>query len=449
MKNDEFVDTYSDDIIYLQEARKALLTHPLRNEIPVLCNASLCRIYAIMMIGNIESMLERWRDRNKPSILDAYFAKDVTNADRVNSLRDAFKTSVINVQPDVFDDYLAIKYIRNAIVHASWETPKGKVKQNQIDWILERGFPCDTRKLTSEHWQRFEWVNENMIFYIGLAGIHGIRPQPNRKDVEVPPDQLLALNDHERPLRPLPDLRGIIGKNDWPRLFWSNLERISSAISAHIAEAAASPEYSWTNGLTETQIKSMSNYETKKRFYQSAQIAAKQGFGSLQDSEEYADNAVWCWDKLVSLVPEFSDLSVDALDSAANTFRIIHQNNIHPRDHIFPPLREDTPLSIWKEFVEALFENINPLTASEVAEAYRLGQKAKRAFKNVVPLSVFAIQLPIIAHKRCQEWNEIAEYVIKIFEVGQSWYSSVEGHPSPHATTNFFRQMSATLSETR
>lgn len=32
MEIDEFTDTYSDDLIHLQEARVALLTHPLRNE---------------------------------------------------------------------------------------------------------------------------------------------------------------------------------------------------------------------------------------------------------------------------------------------------------------------------------------------------------------------------------------------------------------------------------
>ncbi|XQF92287.1 hypothetical protein ACOBV9_13275 [Pseudoalteromonas espejiana] len=58
MEIDEFTDTYSDDLIYLKEARVALLTHPLRNENHDLCNASFCRIYSIMMIGSIEAMLE-------------------------------------------------------------------------------------------------------------------------------------------------------------------------------------------------------------------------------------------------------------------------------------------------------------------------------------------------------------------------------------------------------
>jgi hypothetical protein len=32
MDVDEFIDTYSDDVIYLHEARRALLTHSLRDD---------------------------------------------------------------------------------------------------------------------------------------------------------------------------------------------------------------------------------------------------------------------------------------------------------------------------------------------------------------------------------------------------------------------------------
>jgi len=148
MPIDEFTDTYSDDVIYLREGRLALLTHPLREEIPELCNASFCRLYAIIMIGSIEAMLERWRTRDSLKILDAYFAQGITNGDRVKSLRAAFVKNGINVKQDVFDDYLAIKYLRNAVVHASWETQSGQVKQDQLDWIAARNFPTDTRKLT-------------------------------------------------------------------------------------------------------------------------------------------------------------------------------------------------------------------------------------------------------------------------------------------------------------
>src|SRR6266496_375859 len=228
MPIDEFTDTYSDDVFYLREGRAALLTHPLRVEIPELCNASFCRLYAIVMIGSIEAMLDRWRTRDNLKILGAYFAKpqkEVENVDRVKSLRAAFVNNGINVKHDVFDDYLAIKYIRNAIVHASWENKSGHLKQDQVNWIAARKFPTDTRKLNEEHWQRIEWVNENMMFYIALTGIANTQGRPDLKDVGMS-------------VRPLPDTTGIIALDEWPRLYWSNLERISAVIGAQIQGAA-------------------------------------------------------------------------------------------------------------------------------------------------------------------------------------------------------------------
>lgn len=435
MTIDEFTDTYSDDILYLREARLALLTHPLRNELPELCNASLCRIYAIIMIGSIEAMLERWRSRDNFRILDTYFAQGVSNEKRVNSLRDAFIENGINVQVDVFDDYLAIKYIRNAIVHASWETQNGNLKQDQLDWIVGRGFPSDTRKLTSEHWQRFEHINENMMFYIALTGLSGVQPRPDLTEVGVA-------------LRPLPDACGVILQADWPRIYWSNLERISSVIGKNIEKAAITPEFAWTRSFSDEQLNEMSDDEERiRRFYLSAKIAATQGFVDLQDNDCYAANALMCWDQFVSQVHEFKDLDEIAVEKALKSLRIIHTNNIHPKNHIFPPLRKDTPLSIREQLVKVCFERIEPLTTHEIAEAFALGEKAKYAIMNVTPLNLFAIQLPIIASGRNQEWQQKAQYIADVIEVGQSWYASLEGHPSPQPKIDFYRRMSTTLSK--
>lgn len=157
----EFIDAYSDDIIYLQEARKVLLTHPLRREIEELCNASFCRMFAVIMVGAIEHMLQEWRDRDRLGILDQYFSQGANNSERVQSLYEAFKNAGVRVDREVFADYLAIKYLRNTIVHARW-------KPHEKEWLEQRGFPTDTRKLTEEHWRKMQLVNENMMFYIAI-----------------------------------------------------------------------------------------------------------------------------------------------------------------------------------------------------------------------------------------------------------------------------------------
>jgi hypothetical protein len=77
----EFIDTYSDDLIYLREARTALVTHPFKAVWKENLDASFCRMLAVFMIGNIEEMLKKWRDKDRANVLDVYFAKDTKNGD--------------------------------------------------------------------------------------------------------------------------------------------------------------------------------------------------------------------------------------------------------------------------------------------------------------------------------------------------------------------------------
>lgn len=150
----EFIDTYSDDLIYLHSGRAALLTHPLRDDYAFAeyLDASFCRMLAVFVIGSIEAMLESWRDRDRVRVLEKYFMDSVRNGDRVSSLYEAFRDAGIQVDRQVFDDYLAIKYLRNTIVHGRW-------KEHEKEWLDSHGFPTDTRKLTKEHLDRLEHVN--------------------------------------------------------------------------------------------------------------------------------------------------------------------------------------------------------------------------------------------------------------------------------------------------
>lgn len=429
---DEFMDTYSDDVAYLRQARIALLTHPLHVEIPDLCNASFCRLYAVVMVGSIEAMLDRWRNRDSLKILDAYFAEGVSNGERVKSLRDAFVTNGINVKNDVFDDYLAIKYLRNAIVHANWKNRSGRQKQEQLDWIMEREFPIDTRKLTEQHWQKMEWVNENMMFYIALTGTPGIQPRPDLVDIGTSP-------------RPLPDTSGIIPPSKWPDLYWSNIERISAIISEQIQVAAISPQHYWGRDFTKEEIEELPHNERKRLYYLAAQSAARNLFEPLISLQDHSDNAFLCWSEYIRLVPDFQDLKHDTVCTVVKTLRTLHENKIMPKEGFFPELNDDIPKDIRNQFIKDSLGNIDVLTSDEVALAHKLGPKAKRAIRNIVPLSLFSIYLPILRPERMNEWSATATYIADVFEASQSWYAFVECQPSPQDTIDFYREMSSLL----
>jgi hypothetical protein len=162
MRVDEFVDTYSDDMIYLEEGRKAVLEKTQVEIERKWCNASFCRLFIVFLVGNIEAMLEGWRNEDN-AILETYFADASPNGEKIRNLCAEFQRAGVDVDPEVFNDYLAVKYLRNAIVHAQW-------KKTQHAWIRQRGFPLDTRELTDEHWSRLQVINENMMHYIAISG---------------------------------------------------------------------------------------------------------------------------------------------------------------------------------------------------------------------------------------------------------------------------------------
>ncbi len=425
---DEFIDTYSDDLITLIEGREALLTHPLRSEISDYVDASTCRLFLVFMIGSIEAMLESWLDRDNMKILEKYFAKDVKNGDRIHSLKQAFIDNGINVKEEVFNDYLAAKYLRNRIVHASWENQSGKPVQHEIDWIEQRGFVTDTRKLTSDHLQRFEWVNQNMMLYIAIAGMPDFSPRPDKEDVGVDP-------------QPKRELSGIIGIKDWPAVHWNNLDRISAKIGEVITEVLCQPEYDWTKGLDMDEFNTFDPSEKKKIYYRAAQDASESGCAELEAQAGLVDDAIFNWLTYQSLYPDAKDLDLLGVSKATLTLNKLHQSGLYQKDGFFPPLSDEIPNEDARKLITALLGDTGKIEPLDIYEAHILGSRSKQYIKNICPVSLFSVQLPLIAHNRQSEIRELALQIMDIFDLGNSWYSFVERRERPQAVTEFYREM--------
>lgn len=198
----EFVDTYSDDLLYLMDFRDSHLTHPGKRVTKSLFEASITRIFCAFMIGNIEAMIDNWRERDGRGILDAYFLT-TSNEDRLRALADNFRRHGINVDDIILKRYLAIKYVRNTIIHSKW-------KENNHALVLEMGFPTDTRQLNEEHLQLMYETNVEMMKYIAATEIHGF--------------------SEARFNTTLPEYRKYFNKNDLKGFLWNNLERIDHEI---------------------------------------------------------------------------------------------------------------------------------------------------------------------------------------------------------------------------
>lgn len=199
----EFIDTYSDDLLYLIDLRDSHLTHPGKKVYQPLFQASIARIFCAFMVGNIEAMIKHMEAKDVNSILAPYFANS-SNRDRIDSLKRNFELNGIEVDGHILEKYLAIKCVRNTIIHSKWN-------ENQKDFILEMGFPTDTRSLTNNHLQIMYSVNSEMIRYIAA--------------IEHKVFSEIKINTE------LPEPKKYFTKQQLSGFLWNNLERIDNEIS--------------------------------------------------------------------------------------------------------------------------------------------------------------------------------------------------------------------------
>jgi len=402
----EFIDTYSDDLITIHEARAAAYTHPLRLDYAFaesLLDASFCRILVVFVIGGIKAMLESWLKRDKLGVLKTYFAKGVTNGDRIISLYKAFTNAGIPVDKDVFNDYLAIKYLRNTIIHSGWK-PKEK------SWLEARGFPKDTRQLTKEHLDKIENVNQNMLLYIALTGI---------ADVSAPkPAKLIRLDETLTRRR---DESGIIHVRDMARIIWCNLERISNFIYRDIESVAFNIEYDWTAGRSKQELEALDDEERKRLFYLAARRAGEEGYEPLAKHLDLAREALEFWRDYRQRVFIQKKVSIsDALDVFTSPFFKPEM----PEWSIIANAEDE----IAKQLVDKIYLENQSLSRRQIVDALKAGKYAYKHCPNIMPVILLTLRLPIVDPRNTSEYIEEAKRAIDLFSLNRAWFDCVEHH---------------------
>lgn len=421
MQINEFIDSYSDDIIYLKEGRWALLTHPLRREIKDLCDASYSRMLAIMIIGSIETMLLEWKKQDKIGILDTWFAekdstgKKITNRRRVQVLYDAFRQAGIAVDKEVFDDFLAVKYLRNTIVHGKW-------KDNEKAWLEERGFPTDTRSLRESHWHKMQSVNDNMMFYIGLTSIAD-KPEAIHQALSGPIKLPETCPTEEM---------GIVTEGDLPSIFWLNLERISERIYGAVEQSVLTEQYHWAKNLSMESIEQLSGIERKRLMYKAARKAGKRSLDILVKHKELGKEALYSWRQYQRLTFDGLQLSQNGIAKATEIINTLHNKGAYFEG---PSLLWDKAVApeVASELIRFLLKGYEPVPESEIVTALSVGKLVYDIMHNIVPVCVFNVLLPIVDPTNTQTYLEAGNDALAAMELHVSWYWYVEYKRSPIA----------------
>jgi hypothetical protein len=388
----EFIDTYSDDLIYLHEARRALLTHPLSEHYAFSdhSDASFCRITAVFVVGAIEAMLADWREqrRDETKILDRYFEQGVKNGDRVRNLYQAFRDAGIEADEQIFDDYLAIKYLRNTIIHGRWH-------EHEKEWLDRRDFPADARKLTTDHLHKMDHVVQNMMFYIFLTG--HVRPIASAATASVTPSsntkpQKLVRLDEAATKRI--DDPGILKLRDMERIIWSNLERMNSMLYHAVEETVTHAPYEWTGRRELHEIEALGHTERKRLFYLAARRAGEDNYERLARHREMAREALGFWREYWARA-----VAGRGLDEA--------------------------------KIERATVELAQGSGGSGLVEALQVGKRVYEVVPNIMPVTLLTLYLPITDPENSEEYLLESDRARGALRLNRAWYARVERNRGP------------------
>lgn len=148
--NNEFIEAYSDDKIYLDMLENMVNSHSIESLTPdKIKYSSFCRLWAVMMIGSLECMIKEWA--KTPELIDiySYFEKNIDNSEKIERLKVAFELRGINIDTSFFADILAVKYIRNAYVHAEWN-------DKHLMYVVEHDFPTSLMSFDKYHLEKMK-----------------------------------------------------------------------------------------------------------------------------------------------------------------------------------------------------------------------------------------------------------------------------------------------------
>lgn len=156
----EFIDAYSDDQTYLEELEELVNSNQVVPD--NIRYSSLSRLWSVMIVGSVESMIKEWT-KNEPLLSDiyAYFDKG-SNADRIDRLKKAFQLRGIEIDTELLEQYLSIKYIRNAYVHGQWD-------EKQKLFVIEQGFPESLMEFEQHHFAKIKASYYHVMNCLGIT----------------------------------------------------------------------------------------------------------------------------------------------------------------------------------------------------------------------------------------------------------------------------------------
>jgi hypothetical protein len=426
----EFMDSLSDDLLTLREARMATLTHPLHHFYEPVVTASFCRLLLLSSVANIEWMIKTWQRGDSMKILSAYFSEKVTNGARIEALESAFREAGVGVSADVFSDYLAIKYLRNTVVHQEWKT-------YQRDWVAKRAFPTDVTRLTDKDWLRIWDTTQDMITYVGLT------PFVSGSQQELGPRTLSVDSDWAAPL----------SREELRTILWNSLGRVRTRVDTAITSAVISPEFLWHRGLELDDIGSATRDEQvglKRRYWEAARAAGEADFGAMVRCRSTCREALAFWLDYWRMTSERLSLQDLPMAGDRETLeRLVRDRSFAkgPVPAVDRELAEASPDKLPMFLGGIEHPSIDP---ASIFSALCFGSRAYKAIPDLTPVYLLLGALPAIDPEHTPAYTEEGLNALEWFEAGQWWYTLVEARsPTDLSNLSMYREFARSYGASR
>lgn len=426
----EFSNFYNEMVYWLEEARKVLLYHPLNSYPERNIVASFCGLFVIVMISKIEYILKKWQDIEEiKEILLPYFQENTSNGEKVTALYESMRKFLGNdVDKEIFDAYLAIKYIRNTIVHGKW-------RNKEKEWIKEQGFPNDVRDLQEKHLQRIKEVFQKMVKYLEKVACSSYEVLFNSKYDELVEIAELPLeeNNFSQYL--------IVGKADIPRIFYRNLLKINNYIDRCFEKIISLKKYSWKEGFNEKEIHIMDEETVKKLKYQAIKRAVKDNIPEVIEMRKFAKEALESWKEYWKLTFKEKNISTNILQKAIIILSKLHFSDNYKKLPFFPwspKEQENKRIGL----IETIMTPNSGYNAKEIDNALLIGEIT---YNLIFPpweplLELFLIKLPIIDLSHRESYYKEGEKALLIIKLADYYCNFLEGS-SPSEWIKFYERI--------
>lgn len=433
----EFITASADDIVFLRQARDALLTHPRISVDGRALDAAMCRLMTLTAITAIERILEAWKG---VPFLERFDADKISNGQKIQLLQQCLADAGVTATQDTLADYLALKYLRNSVAHVRW-------KAGERQHIESRGFPADLRSLDHLHWKRILEVVWRMLEHLSQAALRTGVPLGDARLNDVVDVAIAVANPDSSRL-----MSYLLSGPNLEMTWWCNIEKLQEwilrglvTVEQDVEKLCAIALDSWSRYLDVTVHVSGLNQEAinlslatleqlySLRLYSRAPIGID--LGNLASNRE-----------AVRLAIEASGLdSTDAkrIERALQAIAGIKQA-MRQRDGQLPIWSEEIPVELAGE-VLLLFVALPPeLSREDVVRALRTGYQVWRFMRNRAPLDLFLQLASLVPGRRaeCLKAGRTALAMLKLRATWYNWVESVKDHPQqpPYELWRHFEQ---------